>query len=97
MSEFIIAPRAELDLIEIWEYIARGGVDAADRVLAEIRREMRFIADNPGIGHYRADLTDEPLRFWLMHSYFIIYRADVQPLQIARVLSRFRNIKRILE
>jgi len=36
MNEFAFHPEAEVDLIEIWDFIAEDGVDAADRVRDDI-------------------------------------------------------------
>jgi len=36
MSEILITPAAENDLVSIWAYIARDNRDAADRVYAAI-------------------------------------------------------------
>lgn len=96
MSEFILSPAARLDLIEIWEFIAQDNVDAADRVRDEMLEAMRILAAEPGLGHYRKDLADEPLRFWRVYSYLIIYRPESRPLEIVRVLSAYRNVKELL-
>jgi hypothetical protein len=41
-------------------------------------------------------LIDEPLHFWSVHHYLIIYRAEAQPIEIVRVLSGYRDISQIL-
>jgi plasmid stabilization system protein ParE len=43
---------------------------------------MRKLAEYPGMGHLREDLADEPLRFWPLYSYLIIYRAAARPIEI---------------
>jgi plasmid stabilization system protein ParE len=69
MSEFLLSPAARLDLLDIWEYIARDSVEAADRVIEKIHSEMRELARQPGLGHFRRDLAGEPLRFWRVYTY----------------------------
>ncbi len=96
MSEFILSPAARLDLTEIWEFIAQDNLDAADRVRDEMQEAMKLLAAEPGLGHYRKDLADEPLRFWRVYSYLIIYRPESRPLEIVRVLSAYRNVKELL-
>jgi len=54
------------------------------------------VAKNPGIGHYRTDLADEPLRFWRIRNYLIIYRSEAKPIQIVRVLHGARDVQAIL-
>ena len=58
---------------------------------------MQRLADNPGIGHLRPDLTDQDVRFWSVFKYLVIYRPETKPLQIARVLHGKRDVKRLLE
>lgn len=72
-------------------------LNAAKRVQADLRSAMRKLAEMPGMGHLRHDLADEPLRFWSVFSYLIIYRPDTSPLQIVRVLHGARDIKSILQ
>jgi plasmid stabilization system protein ParE len=57
---------------------------------------MRRLAEMPELGHFREDLADEPLRFWPVHSYLIIYRPDRKPLEVVRVLSGYRDIAELL-
>lgn len=61
MADHFYSPEARLDLLEIWERIAEDNVDAADHVEQEIRQAVSMLADNPGLGHFRRDLT--PSRF----------------------------------
>lgn len=60
---FILTPRASQDVNEIWAYIADDNIEAADRVLDAIESAMVKLAKNPGIGHWREELTDKRHRF----------------------------------
>jgi antitoxin ParD1/3/4/toxin ParE1/3/4 len=97
MSRFVLSPEARQDLIDIWEYIAQDNIDAADRVVGEIRNAMTTLAQNPRIGHFRKDLADEALRFWRVFTYLVIYRPETKPIEIVRVLSAYRDIRKLLE
>ena len=48
------------------------------------------------MGHLREDLAREPLRFWPVYSYLIIYRPDSRSLEIVRVLHGARDVKNLL-
>jgi plasmid stabilization system protein ParE len=50
----------------------------------------------PLSGHRREDLTDQPVRFWSVYSYVIVYDPDTQPLQIVRILHSARDVRCIL-
>jgi antitoxin ParD1/3/4/toxin ParE1/3/4 len=49
------------------------------------------------MGHLREDLTDEPVRFWSVYSYVIVYDPETQPLQILRILHGARDVRRVLD
>jgi plasmid stabilization system protein ParE len=98
MSKFILAPAATTDITEIWRYYATeiGDPDLADRMSKEIFDGIKAIARRPRLGHLRRDLATEPLRFWRVHKYLIIYRSEVRPIQIVRVLHGARDVQVIL-
>jgi plasmid stabilization system protein ParE len=97
MSRFRLSPEAAQDLTEIYEYIAQDSIEAAERVRAEIHQELRSLAEMPGKGHRREDLTAQAVLFWPVRSYLVIYFADSSPLQIVAILHGKRNIRRILK
>ena len=97
MKPFVLTPRAEQDVSDIWDYIADDNIEAADRVLDALENGMVKLAKNPGIGHWREELTDKRHRFLLVHSYLIVYRYKTKPLQITRVLHAARDVQNILD
>jgi antitoxin ParD1/3/4/toxin ParE1/3/4 len=50
------------------------------------------LAERPGIGHGREDLTDRPLKFWSVYSYLVVYDPESQPLTIIAVLHGARDV-----
>ena len=83
--------------MEIWEYIAQDNVDGADRVTKEIHEAIVMLAQNPGLGHLRKDLTSKSVRFWPIYSYLIIYNPTTHPLEIVRILSGYRDLAKLLQ
>ncbi len=65
-------------------------------MLGEIATAFSLLATNPGMGHTRADLTREPLKFWQVFSYLIVYEHLTRPIGIARVLHSSCDIAAIL-
>ncbi len=63
MSGYAFHPEAFTDLDQIWEYIAERNIDAADRVLADLRAAFHTLVASPHIGHRRPDLTARPCAF----------------------------------
>ena len=97
MRRFRLAPEAHQDIKEAWAYIAADSIEAASRVRQQIRDSCRHLAQHPGLGHRRDDLTTRAdVRFWPVSSYLIIYRPATTPLEILRVLHGKRDAKSIL-
>jgi plasmid stabilization system protein ParE len=72
MSRYAFHPDAFADLDEIWEYIAKDNLDAADRVLSDVHSTLATLAASPEIGHLRPDLTTRPLRFHVVRGEYLI-------------------------
>ncbi len=64
MKHFDVAPEAIGDLQEIWDFIADDSIEAADRVLDEFDDAFHQLAEMPGMGHRREDLTSRDVLFW---------------------------------
>lgn len=97
MTRFVVTPAAREDMVEISDFIAADDPVAARRVLAKLRAAMRQLARTPHMGHLRTDLAPEPVRFWQVYSFLVVYRPDTRPLQILRVLHASRDVRRLLE
>jgi plasmid stabilization system protein ParE len=74
MNRFVLTPAAEGDLLKIIEYLEGDNPHAVLRVVDALDEAMQRLAENPGIGHVRPDLTDEDVRFWPVFKYLVIYR-----------------------
>lgn len=96
MAILVLSPEAAADLEEIADFIASENVDAALRVLTEIRQAMERLTDAPEIGHPREDLTSEPFRFWPVRRYLVIYRASPEAVEVSRILHSARDVESIL-
>jgi len=95
---YVLAPQAALDLFEIWRYIKeQSSLTIADRVETAIRTKIALLAQTPGSGHRRPDLTDANVRFFPVYSYLIVYRPETKPLQIASILHGRRDVEQILK
>ncbi len=77
-------------------YLLDRSPDASKRVKHRIQEAVRFLGENPGAGHERSDLTMRPVRFWAVHSYLIVYRSDVNPIHILRVLHGAQDLPALL-
>jgi plasmid stabilization system protein ParE len=97
-GRYVLAPEAALDLVQIWRYIKNSAsLEMADRVETAIREKIVFLAGRPGGGHWRRDLTVEPVKFFPIYSYLIVYRPETNPLQVAAILHGRRDVGKLLK
>jgi plasmid stabilization system protein ParE len=95
---YVLAPEAASDLVHIWRYIKKqSSVEIADHVESVILDKIVFLAGNSGAGHSRKNLTGEPVRFFPVYSYLIVYRTGTNPLQTVSILHGRRNVEQILK
>jgi plasmid stabilization system protein ParE len=97
VSEFVLTQVAKADLLKIIEYLEGDNPSAVLKVVDALDDAMQLLADNPGMGHFRPDLTPQDVRFWSVFRYLVIYRPDTKPLEIVRVLHGKRDVRRLLE
>jgi plasmid stabilization system protein ParE len=95
---YVLAPEATLDLVQIWRYIKKNvSLQMADRVESVIRDKIVYLAERPGRGHWRKDLTNEPVKFFSIYSYLIVYRPETSPLQVVAILHGRRDVEELLK
>jgi len=99
VNPYVLSAEAEQDLQEIRAYYlkkAGAGALVARHVGRQITAAFEFLATTPGAGHARPGLTNEPVKFWQVFSYLIVYDPAMRPLGIARVLHSSRDLKTLL-
>lgn len=84
-------PRARLDLIEIWNFIADDNEAAADGVLRRIDGVLATLAENPLAGRARPDLRPG-IRSFPVGNYVLFYRVTPDTVDVVRVRSRYMDI-----
>ena len=99
MKQVVVAEIARSDINSIWEYIAEeiGSCDAADAWREHINDGIQMLAVTPGIGHYRLQLAEPPVRFWRIDRYMVVYRELPDRILVARVLHEARDLENILK
>lgn len=92
-----LTPQARCDLLSIWEFIARDNLNAAKRLAIRFETAFRLLAQFPRKGHKRTDVrTSEPVLFWPVGSYVIVYRPEPRPIVMVRVVHGARDLDAIL-
>jgi len=96
VKPFVVSPHAADDLNGIWLYLAEeASEEIADRSLLKLAESFAELAENPGMGHRRSDLTRLPLHFLFVEPYMVIQR-DRSPLAIHAVLHGARDLRKLL-
>ena len=96
-ARFVVTEQAETHLLEILDYLADQSEPAAIRVRQAIYDTIEKLAENPGIGHVRQDLTDRALKFWSVYSYLVVYDPASRPLTVIAVLHGARDVGELLK
>jgi toxin ParE1/3/4 len=96
MTRYRISGRARTDLDEIWLYIARDNVDAADKLIHVIVSRFIKLANLPDLGRPRLELAPR-LRSHPVGRYVIFYRPTNDGVEIVRILHGARDLPPLFE
>lgn len=96
MNRYVLSVAAELDLDSVWDYISQDNIDAADRWISKLFEAFEELAQTPGMGHKREDLTSFEILFWPVGAYLILYRIRDESVEIVAVTQGARDIPSFL-
>lgn len=71
MLRILRTAEALQDLDEIWDYIARDSIQAADKMIDELSSRFQLLASNPELGELQPLLADGVYRRFVFGSYVI--------------------------
>ena len=92
MSRYVLSNEALTELDEIWLYIARDDVDAADRWIARLLDSCEMLARNPNVGHPREEIADRSVLLWPVGKYLIAFRPHPDHIEIIALTEGSRDI-----
>jgi toxin ParE1/3/4 len=90
------SPDAREDLLQLWLGIAHDNPEAADRLIARIKRVADQLADFPQLGRLRPELA-AALRSFAVGNYVVFYRVVSDGIEIVRVLHGARDLPSLFE
>ena len=96
MAIVVKRPLAELDLLDIWDYIADDSIDRADESLSRIEEKLQALARNPGMGRKREELLPG-LQGFPIGNYVVFYREIENGIDAIRILRGSRDIEGIFK
>ena len=92
-----LTPSAQRDVDQITDFLAEDNLETALRVHDALVEAFRHLAEMPGMGHTRADLTERPVKFWSVYSYLVVYDPVSVPLAVIAVLHGARDVENLLK
>ena len=85
-GRFVLSPRAEIDLDEIWDYTAeRWGLEQAETYTRAIWERIKAISRRPAMGQ---DASDIRANYYKVPcgSHFLFYRLITEGVDVVRIL-----------
>ena len=98
MADLLISPQAEMDLDQIWLYIAKESqsIERAERFLDRFTTFFSRLARNPYLGRQRDDLRPG-YRSFPIGSYVVFYRlVAAEEILVLRVIHAKRDLEEIV-
>jgi toxin ParE1/3/4 len=96
MAILLKRPLAELDLLNIWNYIADDSLDRADDFLDRIESKLMSLAQNSGLGRKRSELLPD-LRSFPIDNYVVFYQQIDGGIDVIRLLHGSRDIEEVFK
>lgn len=92
MPELLISPEAEIDLLEIWLYIAEDSLKNADRFQDKLVSKASKLSESSEIGKDRPELG-KGLKSFPVDRYMLYYRASQTGIELVRILHGSRDVQ----
>ena len=96
MAILLKRPLAELDLLNIWDYIADDSPDRADDFLDRVESKLMTLAQNSGLGRKRSELLPD-LRSFPIGNYVVFYQQIEGGIDVIRLLHGSRDIEEVFK
>lgn len=96
MGRVLRTPQALADLDEIWSYIAKRNLSAADRLLDRLYARFQKLAEYPDSGERQPLLRNGDYRRIVEGNYVIYYVSKDSDVTIVRVLHAARDESELL-
>jgi len=92
MSRYRVAPEARADLDEVYDYVAKESLSAADELIETFQERFRLLATQPLMGQARPELG-RSLHSFTVGNYVIFYRPAEGGIEVAKIIHSARDIE----
>lgn len=96
MRELIRSSQSELDLVEIWRYIASDNPGAATKLLQRIDRRIQSLPKFPYIGESQPQFGENTRRI-IEGNYLIFYVLLPDAIHVLRIYHGARKLDRLFD
>ena len=97
MGRVLRTTEALQDLDDVWTYVARQNVTAADRLIDRLFDRFLLLAAHPASGELQSQLADGQYRRIVEGNYVVYYLPDNDGVTIVRVLHAARSNTDLLQ
>jgi plasmid stabilization system protein ParE len=95
-ARYELSPESIQDIADALIYLDAENPAAADKLQHDLVQAFEHLCSWPESGHKRSDLTPQPVRFWPVGRYLIVYRFTNGLVQIVAILHASRDVPPIL-
>jgi toxin ParE1/3/4 len=95
MAKLQLSVPAELDMVELWAFIAKDNLVAADRMVDRLNETFDRLARFPELGEVHPHPTREYRRI-VVSPYVVIYQHKAEEVTIVRVFHSARKWEELL-
>ena len=93
-GRFVLTPRAQSDLDEIWDYTAdRWGLDQAETYTRQIAKDIQKVAERPSLGSECKEVR-RGYRQYPSGSHVLFYRTTDSGIDVVRILHERMDYER---
>jgi toxin ParE1/3/4 len=93
-GRFVLRPRAQADLGEIWDYTAdRWGLDQAETYIRQLWHDISILADSPLLGRECEEIR-AGYRKYPSGSHILFYRLTPDGVDVIRILHERMDLER---
>ncbi len=99
MKRLVVTEEAKLDLAEIHAYLLSHSEQAAEELVEHIEVTFDWLAEHPLVGRRCPEYSrrGSQMRCWRVSTYLVCYRVRRDSVEIARVISGYRDLPRYLK
>lgn len=96
MSRVELTRRADVDLQQIWVYIAEDNIAAADRLWEQLQSAIHLLSLNPYMGE-AVGLRLVEIRQFSIRNYVMYFRPLPDGIRLLRVIHASRDVRALID